>query len=95
MKKNTWAPKLAAFAASVVSLSWFFAGWRAINESTALSGWLLLAGGTLLTLFLIGLQGYWIYFEEKQKGTLKRRVELFEKIHVRLNKNAEGETKQA
>jgi hypothetical protein len=90
MKKITLAHKLIAFAASVMTLSWFFAGWRAVNESTALSGWLLLIGATLATALLLGLQGYWIYFEEKQKGTLRRHIGLFEKIHALLNKDTNG-----
>jgi hypothetical protein len=97
MKKITLVHKLIAFAGSVMTLSWFFAGWRAVNESTALGGWLLLIGATLATAVLIGMQGYWIYFEEKEKGTLRKRLELFEKIHARLNdgKDSVGPTKSA
>src|SRR5262250_1993085 len=59
-----WGIKLAVFAASVISLSWFFAGWRQIHEASTLASWSLLVGGTLATLLLLGVQGYWIYFEE-------------------------------
>jgi hypothetical protein len=90
MKKITLAHKIIAFVASVIALSWFFAGWRAVNESTAPGGWLLLLGGTLATVLLVGLQGYWIYFEEKEKGTLRRRIDLFERIHAKLNKQTNG-----
>lgn len=68
------------FAASVVSLSWFFAGWRQVNQVGGLLDWGLLAGGTACTIFLVSVQGYWIYFEEKAKGRLTKRVELFDKI---------------
>lgn len=76
-----WSLKWSIFAASVVSLSWFFAGWRAVNEHGALADWGLLAGGTATTLLLLSVQGYWIYFDEKAKGRLTKRVDLFEKIN--------------
>lgn len=79
-----WSLKWSIFAASVISLSWFFAGWRQVNESGGLSDWALLAGGTASTLCLLGLQGYWIYFEEKNKGKLTKKIALFEKIHEKL-----------
>ena len=78
--KINWTIKLAAFVASVTSLSWFFAGWRGINEEPGLASWGSLIGGTLLTLLLLGVQGYWIYFDEKSKGTLRKRIGLFERI---------------
>jgi hypothetical protein len=83
--KTHWTFKIAAFVASVVSLSWLFAGWRAINETGDAVSWALLIGSTALTLLLIGLQGYWIYFDEKAKGGLRRRIELFEMIHQRIH----------
>lgn len=76
--------KIAAFAVSVISLSWFFAGWRQLHEAPTLANWLLLAGGVASTILLLGLQGYWIYFDEKSKGRLRKRIELYEKIHARL-----------
>ena len=33
------------------------------------------------------LQGYWIYFEELNKGTLQRRISLFDSIHQLINGN--------
>src|SRR3954463_10100880 len=95
MKKITLAHKLIAFAASVMTLSWFFAGWRAVNESTALGGWLLLIGATAGTVLLLGLQGYWIYIDEKHKGSLKRRINIYEKIYAKLNKDKEGSAEEA
>lgn len=76
-----WTIKISAFIASVVTLSWFFAGWRQVNESGMIGDWALLLGGTLSTVALVLLQSYWIYFEEKEKGSLKKRVEIFERIH--------------
>lgn len=72
------------FIASVMTLSWFFAGYRQVQEAGQLPDWLLLIAGTLSTVMLLGIQGYWVYFEEKQKGTLKKRIALFETIHEKL-----------
>jgi hypothetical protein len=88
--KIHWAVKLSAFAGSVVTLSWFFAGWRQVNEAQTLANWLLLLAGIVLTVLLLGLQGYWIYFEEKAKGTLRKRVELFERIYSALHGSPKG-----
>lgn len=88
IKKPTkvhWTFRLIAFVASVITLSWFFAGWRQIHETNQFSDWLLIASGTVFTLLLLGVQAYWIYFEEKDRGTLKKRIELFEKMSVLIN----------
>ncbi len=89
-KKVHWTFRLTAFVASVITLSWFFAGWRQIQETGQFSDWLLLLSGTVFTLLLLGVQAYWIYFEEKDKGTLKKRIELFEKMHLRLSRAQTG-----
>ncbi len=68
------------FAASVISLSWFFAGWRQVNEHGGIADWGVLAGGTAATLLLLSVQGYWIYFDEKGKGNLTKTVKLFDQI---------------
>lgn len=77
--------KWSVFIASVITLSWFFAGWRQVNESGQIADWAVLAGGTLSTLALVTVQAYWIYFEEKEKGKLTKRVEIFEKVKARLD----------
>jgi hypothetical protein len=79
-----WTYKWSAFAASVFALSLFFAGHRQVNETGGIADWALLAGGVVLTAALLMLQGYWIYFEEKAKGSLKKRIALFENIHSQL-----------
>lgn len=81
IEKVHWTFRLIAFAASVVTLSWFFAGWRQIHEAGGVSDWVLLFAGIYLTALFLGLQAYWIYFEEKSKGTLKKRIEFFEKAN--------------
>ena len=73
--------KLINFICATISLSWFFEGWRQVNESLTFPHVALITAGTLLTMLFIGIHSYWVYVEEKQKGTLKKRFELFEKIH--------------
>lgn len=80
-----WSLKLTMFAASVVALSWFFAGWRQVNQSGGLGDWGVLIGGTALTIFFVTVQAYVIYVEEKKKGNLRKRIDLFEKIEKALN----------
>ncbi len=88
--KIHWGAKLIAFAASVISLSWFFAGWRQVNETQTVLDWLLLLGGTVATILLVGLQGYWMYFEEKAKGSLRKRIKIFEMIDDALSRGSKG-----
>ncbi len=85
-----WALKMSVFVLSIMSLSWFFAGGRQVHETNTPGDWALLVGGTLLTCALIFLQAYWIYFEEKAKGTLRKQIALFEQINQRLNKRPNG-----
>ncbi len=74
--------KLINFSCAVVALSWFFEGWRKINESPTLPHFGILLAGSLLTLVFLGVHGYWVYVEEKLKGNLKKRVDLFERIYA-------------
>lgn len=86
--------KWSVFVASVITLSWFFAGWRQVNESGQLSDWGVLVGGTLSTALLLFIQGYWIYFEEKEKGKLTKRVAIYEKIKAYLDSKADAKVVQ-
>jgi hypothetical protein len=79
-----FAFKATAFCASVITLSWFFAGWRQIHESIGFSSVSTLLAGIVCTGALISLQAFWIYLEEKQKGSLMRRIGLFEKLYDNL-----------
>jgi hypothetical protein len=88
-----WSYKLSAFIASVITLSWFFAGWRQVCESGTFMDWALLAAGTLSTIILLLLQGYWIYFDEKAKGSLKKHITFYEYIHAKLQSMREKESK--
>lgn len=85
--------KVLAFVLTTITLSWFFEGCREIREISLYSV-SMLVGGTFLTLALLGMQGYWIYIEEKMKGTLKKRIGIFEAIFVRssLYKRINGES---
>ncbi|MBY0360104.1 MAG: hypothetical protein K2W82_19030 [Candidatus Obscuribacterales bacterium] len=75
------AIKWGAFLASTVSLSWFFAGWRQVNAEGRIEDWGLLAAGTLTTILLVMVQGFWIYCDEKAKGRLTKRIALYEKMY--------------
>ncbi len=72
--------RLAVIVLSVLALSWFFEGWRQINKGFTLSHILVFVSGTLITAVLLWLQGFWIYLEEKYKGTLRKKIEHFEKL---------------
>jgi hypothetical protein len=82
--KIRFAVKLLAFIAATIALSWFFEGWREINDGPTFLHWAVLLGGTTSTLLVVGLMAYWTYFEAKSKGTLKKRVALFERIRENL-----------
>ena len=84
--KIKFSHKLIVFAGAVLALSWFFEGCRKVQESFSVPHLAILLIGTLLTILFMGIYSYWIYLEEKLKGTLKKRIELFEKIHVFLIK---------
>lgn len=83
--KTHWSLRYSLFIFSVISLSWFFAGWRGINEHGSVADWATLIGGTTLTIGLLAVQGYWIYIEELKKGSLRRHIPLFDRIHGKLN----------
>lgn len=75
--------RIAVIILSVLALSWFFEGWREINKSITLVHVAVFVSGTVVTAALLYLQGFWIYLEEKYKGTLRRQIEHFEKLEQR------------
>ncbi|HEY9676968.1 MAG TPA: hypothetical protein V6C76_03125 [Drouetiella sp.] len=91
--KIKFALKLVAFIAATLSLSWFFQGWREVNTAPSVGSFALLVFGTSLTLLILGVMGYWTYFEEKSKGTLKKKIKFYENIHARLQLRKQGERK--
>lgn len=80
--KIRFGVKLVAFIAATISLSWFFEGWREINESPTLPHIAVIVGGTGLTLLILTVMAYWTYHEEKSKGTLKKKVQFFDRIRA-------------
>lgn len=76
--------RLLAFSLTVITLSWFFEGWREIQREPGLVSGAYLFFGTTLTMLLLGVQGYWIYVEEKSTGKLIRKVKLFDSIEAKL-----------
>ena len=80
--KVKFAYKFVNFCLAAYALSWFFEGWREINKELTVGNAAILVAGTVATIFFLAVHFYWIYFEEKSKGTLKKRVELFEKINL-------------
>jgi hypothetical protein len=92
--KVAFAPKAIAFILTTVALSWFFEGWREVAKEVTLPHCLVLFAGVAFTALLLGVQGYWIYVEEKLKGALKKRIGLFETIfaHSSLGKRINGDS---
>lgn len=76
--------RLAAFVLTVITLSWFFEGWREIQREPGLVSFSYLFFGTTFTLLLLAVQGFWIYIEEKSTGKLVRKVKLFDAIEAKL-----------
>lgn len=80
------AIRTTAFIASVLTLSLFFAGWREFAEEGHVAyGVFVMASGIVLTALMLVLQGYWIYFEEKEKGTLRRHIRWYESLYPVLD----------
>jgi hypothetical protein len=84
--------KTAAFIVSIVFMSWSFAGYRAIQQEPTLLNWCALSASVLATILMLSVQGYWIYIEEMNKGTLRRKIVLFDRIHLWLGRAREKRT---
>jgi hypothetical protein len=84
--------KVIAFCCAVISLSWFFEGWREIHRVVNFATVGILVVGTVGTLMLLGLMTFWTYCEEKQKGTLVRRLALFETLYEIVMKRHAAKT---
>ncbi len=52
----------------------------------------MLISGILATAFLLWLQAFWIYLEEKSKGTLRKKIVHFDRLQEYLEKK-EGSNK--
>jgi hypothetical protein len=80
--------KLFTLACSVIALSWVFEGYRQVSQSPSLSHVALLTTGILLTGFLLWLQAFWIYIEEKSKGKLTKQIIHFDRLQKYLEYQA-------
>jgi hypothetical protein len=74
--------KLTVIFLSVLALSWFFEGLRQIQKGFTLAHALVFLGGIISTAILLWVQGFWIYLEEKYKGTLRKKIEHFDKLEA-------------
>jgi hypothetical protein len=72
--------KLVAFVAATLSLSLFFEGYRDVTREPSFTNFALLIAGITFTALLLWLQAFWIYVEEKSKGSLKKTVVHFDKL---------------
>ena len=72
--------KLVAFVAATLSLSLIFEGFRQVSREPSFMHFALLVAGTVMTALLIWLQAFWIYIDEKSKGSLKKSVVHFDKL---------------
>lgn len=82
--------KALAFIMTVITLSWFFEGWRQVQQSPTILHLCVLLAGSLTTVMLVTLQAYWIYIEEKLNGRLRRRIGFFEKVYACADSCLEG-----
>ncbi len=80
--------KAGVFVMGVITLSLFFEGWRKIHESLSVTHIGLLLFGALSTIAVVLVMSFWIYAEEKQKGTLVRRNRWFEQVYQIVMKRA-------
>jgi glucan-binding YG repeat protein len=89
--KIRMAYKAVVFCFSVITLSWFFEGMRQCKETASAQGLAYLLGGTLLTLFWVGTQGFFIYCEERSKGMPTRKIAVFDKWYLFLIAKQKGD----
>ncbi len=92
--KISFRNKALAFIGTTIALSWFFEGWRRNQFQSHAPHIFVIVAGTALTIALLAVQGYWIYIEEKLRGTLKKRIGFYEKIYARseLSKRISGQS---
>jgi hypothetical protein len=90
--KIKWPLKLFLFCLSSFTLSLFFEGMRQCKESLTVGGGFILALGTLTTLALLLLQGFFMYCEERSKGNRTRKIALFDKWYLQLVSKQKGDS---
>jgi hypothetical protein len=87
--KVRFSIKAVVFILAIFSLSWVFESFRQIHQGATLSRMAFLLFSILMTTLWLSIHSYWIYIEEKSKGTLRRRIELFERIYAHYHKRAQ------
>ncbi len=87
--KVKWTIKLAVFAMATVALSWVFEGFRQVNAAPTATGLALLFGGSTLTILFVGVYGFFMYAEERAKGSRLRNIPLFDRWYKTLTKNGD------
>jgi len=84
--------KIAVVLLSILALSLFFEGWRQVKSSMTAWHFAIMVSGTVTTIFLLWVQAFWIYMEEKSKGTLKKKIVHFDRLQRYLeNRKARPE----
>jgi len=78
--------KILALIFSAITLSWCFEGFRQIKTAPTLAHYGLLVVGIISTALLLWIQAFWIYIEEKSKGTLAKKVIHFDHLQEWLEK---------
>ncbi len=84
--------KLLALVCSVVALSWFFEGYRQVSQSPSITHVAVLILGIASTVFFLWLQAFWIYVEEKSKGTLTKQIAHFDRLYNYFENRASSTT---
>ena len=93
--KVKFQAKAVALVLSILSLSWFFEGVRHWKQSPDLGHAAFLVVPVLTTLLLLWVQAFWIYIEEKSRGTLRKTVVHFDRIEEWLKSPPADKDKQA
>jgi uncharacterized membrane protein YozB (DUF420 family) len=76
--------KITVIVLSILALSLFFEGWRQVKSSMTVWHFAIMLSGTVTTILLLWVQAFWIYVEEKSKGTLKKKVLHFDRLQEYL-----------
>ena len=71
---------------SILALSLVFEGWRQIKTGLTMEHLFVFLAGIASTALLLWIQAFWIYIEEKSKGTLKKKIVHFDRLHEYLGK---------
>lgn len=85
--------KILVLIFSAITLSWCFEGFRQIKAAPTLAHYGLLCLGVISTALLLWVQAFWIYVEEKSKGTLAKKVVHFDRLQEWLEQRTNSSDK--